>query len=218
MMNQEAFVQLIVQKVMERIGKQAWFIPTSEDSDAFTEWVKQEAGDLVRLVDFAEEAEILCLTASSARVFAEVSRGYAEHENAKLILEHLSLGKTVFVLEEGIAYRKYQETCPEKLYEKWLSYENTLKSYGVKFVTKETLFNTVSVQGRQSASVSQKLQSTQGSICHVDQRVVTEKVLSRIPQKNTQTIAIQANAIVTPLAQDYIRQEQLEVQRVPERS
>ncbi len=210
MMNQEAFVQLIVQKVMERIGKQAWFVPASEQSEVFEAWLRENSADKVRLVSTPEEADVICLTVASAKLFAEIGKGYGDHEHTAVILNQLALGKKVCILEEGIPYRKYEATCPPKLYEKWLSYEETVKSYGVQFVSRETLFGSV------KHSV---LETPIKGACHVlDQRVVTEKILSRIPQRSTQTIAISKDAIVTPLAQDYIRQEQLEIKRVPERS
>ena len=209
-MNQEAFVQLIVQKVMERIGKQAWFVPESEQREAFEAYLLETAAHQVRLVSSPEEADVICLPAASAKLFAEIGKGYGDHEHTAVILAHLAQGKSVYVLEDGIPYRRHAATCPAKLYDKWLGYEETVQSYGVKFVKREDLF-----AGGKSDLASKTAHKT---ICHVDQRVVTEKVLSLIPQRNTQTIAIGKDAILTPLAQDYIRQEQLEVKRVSERS
>lgn len=213
MMNQEAFVQLIVQKVMERIGKQAWYVPASEQSEGFEAWLLETAADKVRLVSVPDEAEVICLPVASAKLFAEIGKGYGDHEHTAVILNHLALGKKVCVLEEGIPYRKYAETCPPKLYEKWMSYEEMVKGYGVQFVSRAALFGGIKREVPELTKVSA------AGACHVlEQRVVTEKVLSRIPKRSAQAIAISKDAIVTPLAQDYIRQEQLEIKRVPERS
>lgn len=210
MMNQEAFVSLIVQKVMERIGKEAWFVPECEQKEALEATLRQIGGRPVRFVNQPEEADVICLPQTSAKLFAEIGKGYGEHTYTEMVLEHLARGKAVYVLEDGIPYRKHALTCPDKLYQKWLSYENAVKAYGVKFVKREELLTTVN-----SAPTAETVNQ---DVCQVSQRVITEKVLSLIPQRDRQNIEIGKDAIVTPLAQDYIRQEQLSIKRVSERS
>lgn len=210
MMNQEAFVQLIVQKVMERIGKEAWYVPEPEQNESFIAYLLETAGDQVRLVDSANEAEVVCLPQTSAKLFAEVAKGYGDLPHTEEILTHLAKGKKVCILEEGIPYRKHAATCPEKLYEKWLSYEAVAMSYGVRIVNREALFSS------KGACLSKN--TVDSGVCQINQRIITEKVLSLIPNRNAQRIEILTDAIVTPLAQDYIRQEQLHIKRVSERS
>lgn len=218
MINQEAFIKRVIESVLAQMAQPTWFIPKTDQMCHLSEWVRENANDHVRLVDDVEKADVLCLVSSSARIFAEVARGYGEHEQAQLVLNHLSLGKKVIVVEEGIPYRKYKETCPSKLYEKWLSNEAVLKTYGIEFVKSETLFHRSITKNISDLKASNPLVAADVSSFMVKERVITESQLSQIPQKNAQTITIQANAIVTPLAQDYIRQEHLVIKRASDRS
>lgn len=196
----------------------AWFIGKTDNTCHLSELIKDNMKDKVNLVDEIEEADVLCLVNSNAKMFAEITRAYADNEEAKQVLDHLSIGRKVIVVEEGIDYRKYKQTCPSKLYERWLSYEQTLKSYGVEFVKIEELL--ISSKESEfcpfeSSNLNTEVDTSNSVIA---ERVVTESNLSQIPKKNSKTITIKSDAIVTPLAQDYIRQEHLILKRASDRS
>lgn len=225
MMTQDAFVQLIVEKVMKRLGKEPWFLMGSE-SNELEELVKKLGENQVYWTETPEQADWICVTKVSARTLAEIARGYGDSEETKLLIEAIAEGKKVCFLEEGLHYRKYRETCPAKLYEKWQSNEAVLLSYGVRFTTAGQLFGDMAKVGEKTCggevrSLSENGESTAKNsegTTELRAKLITENLLSRLPQKGSKDIQINEDAIVTPLAQDYIRQERLNILRVSERS
>ena len=217
MMTQDAFVQLIVEKVMLRLGKQSWYL-VGKDSCELEELVKKQGEHHVYWTETPEQADWICVSEASARTLAEIARGYGDTEETKFLIEAIAQGKKVCFLEEGLHYRKYKETCPAKLYEKWQSNESVLLSYGVRFTTVGQLFGN-KVENRNGAT--EPLEGATELLkepTELRAKLITENILSRLPQKGSKDIQIKDDAIVTPLAQDYIRQERLNILRVSERS
>lgn len=225
MMTQDAFVQLIVEKVMKRLGKEPWFL-MGKESDELEELVKKLGENQVYWTETPEQADWICVTKTSARTLAEIARGYGDSDETKFLIEAIAEGKKVCFLEEGIHYRKYRETCPAKLYEKWQHNEAVLLSYGVRFTTVGQLFGNMTENSWKSCGGEVKsltengesaVKTTEGTT-EIRAKLITENLLSRLPQKGSKHIQINEDAIVTPLAQDYIRQERLNILRVSERS
>lgn len=208
--------------------KPTWYMPPTEGQCELMQSFRDQMKAFYSPVTDPKSAEILCIGTTSAKALAEIGRGYGDTETAQLVLEHLALGKEVHILEEGIIYRRYEQTCAPKLYAKWLSYEDGVRELGVQFVNRNTGFplvdsavtgqvpavakpgaSDISAEKVQGASEQKERKSVK-----LSDRVITERMLMQMRPSAGLQIDIENNAKVTPLANDYIRAERLKINRL----
>jgi len=126
------------------------------------------------------------------------------------------LGKTIFVLEEGLEYRSYKATAHKAFYRKLLEYEECLKHYGILFTT-ESVFPFYEKQVKQStlrnqsgdfkSNTSYTMEiggATEGRL-ELKKKLILEKDLMDLNVKSQTAICIEKGSIVTPSALDYAR-------------
>lgn len=107
------------------------------------------------------------------------------------VIEALLNGGEVCVVEEGIFYKQYSE--PKQLIKVYDDYLGKLKGYGIKIVKKEEILDLFSTKEK----------------VHI-QGIITESKLRNMGLKNKIIIA-NSNNKITSLAQDYIKQNNIEV-------
>lgn len=227
----------IVKRVMDYVNKQAFskaqaekkcfHMPPTEGQSQLMQSFRDKMKTQYISVTEPSQADILCIGSASARALAEVSQGYGETRVSELMLEHLAQGKEVWLLEEGLVYRKYEATCAPKLYEKWMGYEKAVCEMGVKVLSVE-LFLKEGHNLMAGVACSKKIENTLVTSevsqvkdpnlesIYLEAKVITERMLMQIKQPSQKALLIQSSAKVTPLAQDYIRQEGLNLQRLEE--
>lgn len=82
----------------------------------------------------AEEWELLLAAGLSVETMAYVAHGIAATPEAACILLGLLSGKQVFVLEQGLEYRKYKETAAKTIYLLYQNQERELHQMGIRFL------------------------------------------------------------------------------------
>lgn len=82
----------------------------------------------------AEEWELLLAAGLSVETMAYVAHGIAATPEAACILQGLLSGKQVFVLEQGLEYRKYKETAAKTIYLLYQNQERELHQMGIRFL------------------------------------------------------------------------------------
>lgn len=207
----DELVAYLVKEVKSRLTLPSAFIIETEDTKDVMKILEQAEHQMFYTVKEAHEADILIVPRTSARLMAEISQGYGELESSHVIIHHLANGKRVWCIEEGIVYRKYEKTCPEKLMAKWLSYEREARDMGLE-ITSLTTFGQSALPKESCVSSAVHAIDPQKAYA-ITQKLITEKVIMATGAKPESTLHISSSAIVTPLAQDYLRQLKLSVTR-----
>lgn len=201
-MDKEALVKIILEKVMEELLK----IETKKDNKT-----KQTVNFLGEDVSFKEELskKVDILDGLNLRsVWNDIERNSLNNKiiistlcidglisiaqgKKNFVIEALLNGGEVFVIEEGIFYKKYSEPKPLiKVYDEYLG---KLKSYGIKIIKKDEMIEMLSE--KESVYI---------------QGIITENKLKSMGIRNKKII-INSNNKITSLAQDYIKQNNIEV-------
>lgn len=148
-----------------------------------------------------------------------LSRGSLDSQ----IIEFLMEGKKLYLIEEGIAYRKYEKEKNESLYNLYKNYEEKLESYGIRIVSYNSL-SEVLASGNEikeknvTNSVNEKkkdiLDIRSDVIEVLNKRLISESDLKRVYMNGVKEVKISKKAILTPLAQDFIRIHKMKVNRL----
>lgn len=108
------------------------------------------------------------------------------------VIDTLLNNGQVYVVEEGIIYKQY--TTPKMLLKTYDEYLGKIKSYGIKIVKREEILSL--------------FEKKEGISIH---GIITESKLRKLDLRNKKII-LNSNNKITSLAQDYIKQNNIEVQ------
>ena len=179
---------------------------------------------------------------------SSLALGLCNDKVQALLVEALFSGKRVYVLKEGIQYRKYSKNANEALYNLYNQYECKIMSYGANIVRESDLvkcmgMNLVSGDGSAQkdclveSSIARSGAKTSGSVMHSSEsgaktlilensvltnqvveinnkRLITESDLRKLYMNGIKEVNLIKKAILTPLAQDFIRIKRLKINRV----
>ena len=240
-MNTEALTELILKRVMEHLSgaqPQDKEIPAPAASqsvlvlgDNFDPACLGSGFAVTYLKDSAQASAAdfnhIVVADLPNKLLGEMVMGLERGGEGCVIVESLLLGKTVYVLEEGIAYRRFRDTAKPAFYKLFQDKEQTLVSYGMEVVPQGQLASVLAgteCQACQAAPVAQPVQpaplpTAKPKVVNtesytVDKRVISESDLRQGVDKGFTRFIIKAKALLTPLAGDYIRVKSLEVDRV----
>ena len=142
----------------------------------------------------------------SEEQLAHLALGCSYTDEERCILKALLEGRTVYLLESGITYRKYKKTAHKPLYTLYQDYESKLIQYGIRIISHiGELFT------------SQKEEPILTHSKEVDlkhKKLLLETDLIHTHLETFTVIEISKKCIVTPLAEDYIRSHKLKIKRV----
>ena len=156
-------------------------------------------------IENVEYATVLMSELSEERL-AHLAMGCSYTDEERCILKALLQGKTVYLLESGIAYRKYKQTAHKPLYTLYQDYENKLVQYGVRII------HHVSEIFHCQKDEPHLMNPKEISLKH--KKLLLETDLMHIPLETFTIIEVDKKCIVTPLAEDYIRSHKLKIKRI----
>ncbi|WP_250278837.1 hypothetical protein [[Clostridium] colinum] len=92
--------------------------------------------EVVKFNDLVNTDEInaIYITFLSLTMLSSLANLLPISKEEEFILEFLAKGKNIYIFKNGIEYKKYINTLPKEVYKKYLSFENILKSYNIKFI------------------------------------------------------------------------------------
>lgn len=163
------------------------------------------------------EYEYLIVPVLENRELSNISLGVACGIISETVTMALLQGKRVLLLEEGIEYRKYIKTCSKAFYARLSSHEKNLTSYGIEILNEDKLLNTIG----EEASFEMKPQPQNltedktplENFSAVDKKILTEMDMQRLFREGKTRISIKRKSIITPLAMDYIKTNNIEIIR-----
>ena len=156
--------------------------------------LKQELENSFEIVKNAEKIIVSTLSIPS---LVNISMGTYSTEQCEQLLKLILENKQIFILEEGIEWRNYS-LIPLVLRKKYLSYEEKLKEYGVIIVKKAEIKNLLENKGME-LEIFEKV---------LDEKKIKESLVNRV-----ETLYISEETIITELAKDIIRKNNIKLVR-----
>ncbi|NMM63796.1 hypothetical protein HBE96_14155 [Clostridium sp. P21] len=235
-MDMENLVDMITKEVMRRIQKLSYdenrYIKDKVLllEDCFENSNIKEALEEKYIVDsYSSDINVDCykaivLSKLNLKVLSNLALGLCNGEYEHIIINALFKGKRVYVLEDGIEYRKYMSGANKNLYKLYTEYEQKLIYNGVDILNEGNLIRTLlcgqDIHRSQNHevyenSISEKIEKEQEVIKNsLSKKLITELDLRRLYMDGVKEIGILKKSILTPLAQDFIRINHLKIKRV----
>lgn len=158
--------------------------------------------DPMENVDYAA----ILINELSQEQLAHLVTGCSTTNEERCILKTLLQGKTVYLLEKGLLYRRYRDTAHKPLYTLYQDYENKLRQYGVQIISHVSeIFHS---QKNEPCLVSTK----EISLKH--KKLLLETDFMNLSLEPYSIIEVSKRCIVTPLAEDYIKSHKLKIKRI----
>ncbi|AKA68740.1 hypothetical protein [Clostridium scatologenes] len=235
-MEMEKLVEMITKEVMKRIKKLSY----DENryvkdkilllGDCFESSNIKEALEEKYIVDlYNSDVNVDCykavvLSKLNLKVLSNLALGLCNGQYEEIIINALFKGKRVYVLEDGMEYRKYMSSANKNLYKLYTEYEQKLMYNGVDILNEGNLIRALlcgqDIHKSQNHevyedSISEKIENKQEFIKNsLSKKLITEVDLRRLYMDGVKEINILKKSILTPLAQDFIRINHLKIKRV----
>ncbi|CEH34073.1 TIGR02536 family ethanolamine utilization protein [Romboutsia lituseburensis] len=232
-MNYDNLVNLIVEEIYKKINSTDKLEITNkpkavliyENNQERFNFLKEDL-DIVPFEKSVRDCEVIIVSKLCMRGLCNLALGNSVSDEERFILKMLMKGKKVYVLDEGIEYKRYKETAPKALYNKYLSYEDEILKFGVEVVkdlsaiTLKDKINTNKIENLGLNSLDKKTSSEEVKIddeFSLDLR--TKKLISesdlRKPMVNgIKNVIVSKKSILTPLATDFMRIHHLKLKRM----
>lgn len=223
-MNTEALVEQIVNELYRKLQeyprqvankKTAIILPPYQSAHPKS---LEEKYHIVKDMEAATAIDLVVISELGIGLLGQLALGIGESPEAKIVLECLLKGKPVYILEQGIIYRRYKSTAHRTLYGLYSEYENKIKQYGVRLIHDMVEILT---DERADYKKIQQVEQIEPEIIDSHERidlrnkkVILESDLTRAAIQGVVEVAIKQNAIITPLASDYIRAHHLIIKRI----
>ncbi|MGL5244265.1 MAG: TIGR02536 family ethanolamine utilization protein, partial [Sarcina sp.] len=163
-----------------------------------------------------KDCDVLVISNLCLRGLTNLALGSSISQEERFILKMLMKGKKVFLMKDGIEYRKYKQTAPKVLYNKYINYEEELKSFGVQVIDKvrDITLNNEGVY-LETEIVEENIEIIDDkTIDLVGKKLISEGDLRKPHINGKTTVLVDNKSIITPLAKDYIRINRLKIKRV----
>ena len=249
----EKLVDMITKEVMKRIPSSTNNTEMNKEKVLVISYAEEELTKVKELIGHKydihvyDKADInlrnyehIVVTNLCNKGLSSMALGLCNDSVQEFIVDSLFNSKKVYVLKEGIQYRKYLSTSNEALYNLYNQYEYKIMSYGVALVDEKSLLKRIQlgvVCNDESEKKSCPMESsTASSTCMIssddmhskietqaktyisedtvqshqiveinNKRLITESDLRKLYLNGIKEVNIIKKAILTPLAQDFIR-------------
>lgn len=157
----------------------------------------------------SEQGDVIIIARLSLSLMAELALGLPVSKEASAVLYAILCKKEVYLLEEGIEYRKYKETAVKTLYHLYQGYEDSILKHGAQL-----LHCTADIRKEVEKDI---IVLEADYIDLTKQKLLRESDLMKAKNKGYITVLLDSDAIITPLASDYIANHNLFVRRTAKR-
>lgn len=241
-MNYDNLVDLITEEIYKKINsneikisnKPKAVIVFEQDNNKFN--LLKDEFEIVEFDKSIRECEIVIVSRLCMRGLSNIALGNSTSDEERFILKMIMKGKKVYVLDEGIEYKKYKDTAPKALYKKFMSFEDEICKFGVEII------KDLNVITKNKLNIKKELESTRGSKKE-DTKVLDKDVLNLISVESVKidnefsldlrnkkliseadlrkptingvkNILVNKKSIITPLAVDFMRIHHLKLKKL----
>ncbi|NBI06144.1 hypothetical protein D3Z33_04625 [Senegalia massiliensis] len=206
--NIDKLVEYLTKEVMKKINsntvqKDKILVINKEENDFR---IKDDNFRIDYLYEIDEDLEIdsykyIIVSDFTKDQLIDISMGKSTDNVSSIVTEGILKGKSISILTDGVEYHKYKNTSNKNFYNMLKSYEEKLISFGISFVDKENITEIFYDKKEEESKISLDKQD----FYTINNKIITEAILEDIYRKGYKNILINKNTIVTPLAKDYIR-------------
>lgn len=235
-MDYDNIVNLIVEEIYKKINNKE-FTQVSKPK-AVVLWDDVSKFDLLKdeyeVIGFDKSirsTDILIISKLCMRGLANLALGNSTSDEERFILKMLMKGKKVYILDEGIEYKRYKETAPKALYKKYISYEDEIKTFGVEIVkdirnitlnkkqdSKRLSLTDKNMKKEEEFSKLQEITSQlmidEQSLDLRNKKLISESDLRKPAINGAKNVLVNKKSIVTPLAMDFMRIHRINLKKI----
>lgn len=143
-----------------------------------------------------ESSKIIVFSLEIDELFS-ISNATYINPKTELIIKSLLENKDIYLIEEGISWRKYNSSV-KKITDKYLNYERELKDMGVKIVKKMEILDHLDNTKRKK---------------YFDKKVMTLKDIKEIEREAVSEIVVSDKIFITDSAKEYLKSSALEIKK-----
>lgn len=235
-MNTDNLIEIIAEEVLKRIGmvslqhpkekKRNILIIDSRDrqKNGDYEGIVSKSRDVKFLDDYCQEYgaasfDYIIVPKLSNKDLVSIAVGDSRSEVSEIIVDGIFRGKKIIVLEDGIAYRKFKDTANQDFFNMFKEYEKRITGFGVEFVKREDLaayLDDNSFKAKEHSQSKGDISKGLGKEKSVEEasiikKVASERDIERLWNRGFSTIRIDKKTIITPLAKDFIRTNDINI-------
>lgn len=166
-----------------------------------------------------KDCDVLVISRLCLRGLCNLAMGNSVSDEERFILKMIMSGKKVYVMEDGLEYKRYKQTAPKTLYNKYLNFEKEIKSYGVeiinnpKSILNETKVNYKEEYVKDNTEIKVNVNLTENTLDLRSKKLISESDLRKPQINGIDKILLGKRSLVTPLANDFIRIHNLKVDK-----
>ncbi len=149
------------------------------------------------------------VTELSVEMLSHLALASPVTEEEKFMLKALLQEKPLYILEEGVEYRKYKKQAHKALYALLMTYEDKIKKYGVSFISHLDKMQAT----KPCETVAEGTVRGNINLDMTYKKLLLESDLIKKHIEGVCTVVITKQCIITPLAEDYIRKQHIRIQR-----
>lgn len=223
-MELEELIKIITGEVIKKIKddttkdtRKKVLILESSNSDDFSKTVENFNEELYEFFSLdlsdknIEGYDFVLVPKLDNRELVNISLGVPCGVKEKVIIDSILKGEKVYILEEGIEYRKYNKTSNKVFFNMYADYENKLVNFGLNIVNS---FNSIfqneyeNIEEKNQEIKREKeeiVECNKPCTVEVDKKLLTERDIDKLYKSGIKEIIIKSKTVLTPLAKDYIR-------------
>lgn len=226
-MDYNKLIDLIVDEIYKKINESK-VSEVKKSPKCVVLWEKDESRfkplkdkfEVLSYDDNIKEADMVIVSSLCLRGLSNLSIGNSTSNEERFILKMLMMGKKVYIMEDGLEYKRYKSIAPKALYNKYIAFEQELKKFGVNVV--KDIFNildenkvTYKEEINSSETIIDKAKEATNEVLDLrNKKLISESDLRKPQMNGVSKILVGKKSIVTPLANDFIRIHHLKVDRV----
>lgn len=174
----------------------------------FVTWNGEDA-----LEEILEGIDTVIIPEIDMNDLANVAMGQITSHIGKMLVTGLMTGKNVLVLAEGLKYRQYEASAPKALYEMYQSYENKLFQFGAKVIEKHSIAKFI---GNTTAPVETRAEVKKSTQAYdiSQKKLIDYSLVKYLYDEKTDHILVSKKAIVTAMAKDFIKDQDIKIEMV----
>ncbi len=225
-MDYDKLIEFIVDEIYKKLENQG----VKENNDlpkCVLMWERDEdkykfLNDKFKVLNYnkdIKDCDVLVISRLCLRGLCNLAMGNSVSDEERFILKMIMSGKKVYVMEDGLEYKRYKQTAPKTLYNKYLNFEKEIKSYGVeiinnpKSILNETKINYKEEYAKDNTEIKVNVNLTENTLDLRSKKLISESDLRKPQINGIDKILLGKKSIITPLANDFIRIHNLKLDK-----
>lgn len=225
-MDYDKLIEFIVDEIYKKLENQG----VKENNDlpkCVLMWERDEEkykflNDKFKVLNYnkdIKDCDVLVISRLCLRGLCNLAMGNSVSDEERFILKMIMSGKKVYVMEDGLEYKRYKQTAPKTLYNKYLNFEKEIKSYGVEIINNpKSILNETKViykeeYVKETKEMNVAVNLTENTLDLRSKKLISESDLRKPQINGIDKILLGKRSIITPLANDFIRIHNLKLDK-----